>query len=50
MKQKGKAVSQPVSKNWLPSLLYPNWNGFSKTAGQPGQLRMYVASGSQRYK
>lgn len=51
MKEKGSAVSQPVSKNWLPSLLYLDWNGFSKTAeGQSGQLRMYVAGGSQCYK
>lgn len=48
MKEKGRAVSQPVSKNWLPGLLYLDWTGFSKTAeGQSGQLRTYVANGPQ---
>lgn len=51
MKEKGRAVSQPVSKNWLPGLLYLDWNGFSETAEeQSGQLRTYVANGPQCHK
>lgn len=46
MKEKGRAVSQPVSKGWLPSPLYLDWNEFSKIAErQSGQLRTQVVAG-----